>query len=157
MVKELIRKATQEDVEFLIANVREEDIEEIDALDGSTIRDALEETPNLLDNSEVWEVDGKVVAMFGVTPVEDHAGVGVIWMLATGEFEQYSKMFAIRCKRVVEKMISGYEYIFNYVHTKNENSIKWLEWLGFKMNDPEPIGHKGAMFTRFEMRKCAIQ
>ncbi len=157
MVKELIRRPTQEDVEFLIANVREEDIEEIDALDGSTIRAALEETPNLLDNSEVWEVDGKVVAMFGVTPVEDHAGVGVIWMLATKDFHKNVRRFPARSKEVIANAIAKYDFIFNYVHTKNTKSIKWLEWLGFKMNDPEPIGHKGAMFTRFEMRKCAIQ
>lgn len=157
MVKELIRKPTKDDVEYLIDHVRPEDIEEVDAFDGSTIRESLEQTPNLLENSEVWEVDGKVVCMFGVTPVEEYEGVGLIWMLATSEFEQYSKMFAVRCQKVVEKMVDGYEFIYNYVHSKNEKSVQWLRWLGFQTYAPEPIGHKGELFTRFEMKRCAIQ
>lgn len=157
MVKEFIRKATQDDVEFLIANVRPEDIEELNALDGSDVRSSLEETPNLIENSEVWEVEGKVVCLFGVTPVEELEGVGVIWMLATREFNKYSRLFPIRSKEVIADAIRRFDYIFNYVHTKNQKSVNWLRWLGFKMNDPEPIGHTGELFTRFEMSKCAIQ
>ena len=157
MIKELVRKPTQADVEYLIDHVRPEDIEEVDAFDGSTIRKSLEETPDLLNNSEVWEVDGKVVAIFGVTPIEEYEGVGLIWMMATSEFEQYSQMFAVRCKNVVEKMIEKYEFIYNYVHSKNVKSIAWLQWLGFKTYDPMPFGPRNELFTRFEMKKCAIQ
>jgi hypothetical protein len=158
MIKELIRKPTQDDVEYLIDHVRPEDIEEVDAFDGSTIRESLEATPDLLENSEVWEVDGKVVCMFGVTPIDEfEQKVGMIWMLATPDFDKYSRMFAVRCQKVVEKMVSGYEFIYNYVHSKNEKSVAWLRWLGFKTYDPEPLGPRGEMFTRFEMKRCAIQ
>lgn len=151
MIKEFVRQATLDDVEFLIENIRPEDVEELDALDGSTVRKALDETENLLENSQVWEVEGEMVCMFGVTPLQDDDEVGVIWMLATTEFEQYSMMFAARCKKVVEKMLSGYEYVFNYVHSKNVKSIRWLKWLGFHICDPEPLGKKGATFHRFEI------
>lgn len=157
MIREIVRKPTQDDVEYLIDHVRPEDIEEVDAFDGSTVEQSLREIPDLLENSEVWEVDGKIVAMFGVTPVKEYEGVGVIWMLATSEFEKYSKMFAVRCKKVVENMIDGYEFVYNYVHSKNEKSIEWLQWLGFKTYEPLRMGPKGEYFTRFEMKRCAIQ
>lgn len=157
MTKEIVRKPTMEDVEYLINHVRPEDIEEVAAFDGSTIRKSLEETPDLLGNSEVWEVDGKVVAIFGVTPIEEYEGVGLIWMMATSDFEKYSMMFAVRCKKVVEDMIDGYEFVYNYAHSKNEKSIAWLKWLGFKTYDPVQIGPRGEMFTRFEMKRCVTQ
>lgn len=151
MVSEVVRKPDIFDVEYLIDHIRPEDQEEVDALDGSTVEQALEETPDLLGNSFVWEVDGKVVCMFGVTPCEDHEGVGIIWLLATSEFDKYTKMFAIRCKRVFEEVIKDYEYLFNYVYSENKKSIKWIEWLGFTVHDPEPLGREGAAFHRFDM------
>lgn len=157
MSNEFIRKATQADVDYLVANVRHEDIEELDALDGSTVKESLDETPDLLENTQVWEVDGKVTCLFGVTPVEEYEGVGIIWMLATKDFHKNVRRFPARSKEVIANAIAKYDFIFNYVHTKNTKSIKWLTWLGFKMNDPEPIGHKGDLFTRFEMTRCAIQ
>jgi hypothetical protein len=41
--------------------------------------------------------------------------------------------------------------VFNYVYAENKKSIKWLEWLGFKVRDAQPIGINGANFHRFEM------
>jgi len=151
MVKEVVRKPIQDDVEYLIANIRPEDAEEIDALDGSSVRRILDETPDLLKNSLVWEVNGRIVCMFGVTPIKEQEGMGIIWLLATEEFDKYSRMFVVRCKRVFKEVMSKYEYVFNYAHSKNVKSIRWLEWLGFTIQDPEPLGHKGANFNRFEM------
>lgn len=151
MVKEIVRSARESDVDYLVENIRREDEIELYALDGSTIRESLDETPDLIKNSLVWEVDGKLVCMFGVTPVEGHDGAGVAWLLATKEFEKYTKMFAVRCKRVFLEVVKGYDYLFNYIHSENKSSIKWLKWLGFTICDAEPLGNKGANFHRFEM------
>lgn len=156
MVNEIVRKPTKDDVEYIINHIRPEDVEEVDAFSGETIRNVLETTPDLLNKSQVWEVDGRVVCIFGVNPINDMK-MGIIWMLATTEFEKYSRMFAVRCKKVVDEMIDGFDFVLNYVHSKNKKSIEWLSWLGFKIYEPEPVGHKGELFTRFEMRKCAIQ
>ena len=147
MVQEFIRKATPADVEYLIANVRPEDVEEVDAFDGSTIRESLEELPDL-DNTEAWEVDGKVVCLFGVTPVPEYPGTGVIWMLATKEFNKYTRLFPARSKEVIADAVHRYYYIFNYVHSKNEKSVNWLRWLGFECSEPKPMGPRGELFTK---------
>jgi hypothetical protein len=146
---ELVRKPDDLDVRYLIKHARKEDIIEVDALDGSTIEDALNETPNLLENSQVWEVNGKVVCMFGVTPYEERKGI--IWLLATEEFNKYTKMFAVRCKDVFREVISGYDYLFNFVHSENKKSIKWIEWLGFTVHEAKPFGSRGATFHRFDL------
>lgn len=136
----------------MIDHIRPEDVAEVDALDGSTIKRSLDETPDLLDNSMVWEVDGKPVAIFGVTPMKGPMRVGVIWLLGTTEFHKYTRKFARYCKEVFKELIKGYGYVFNYVHNENTVSIEWLKWLGFQIHDGRPLGHKGAIFHKFEMK-----
>lgn len=148
----LVRKPTETDVEYLIENVRPEDVAELDALNGNTIRSALEDTPDLLNTSQVWIVDERPVAIFGVTRCNGPLSVGVIWLLATGEFQKYTRKFARYCKEVFEQMIDGYGYLYNYVHAENKISIEWLKWLGFEINEGQPLGHKGAIFHKFELR-----
>ncbi len=156
---QIVRRPTPEDVEHIIANIRDEDVAEIAALDGGNVRDALNETPDMDKNAFVWEREGKVHAIFGVNPVPDMDKVGVIWMLATKTFDDHFMAFAAACKVVVEHMIENYEYLFNYVYVDNKKSIRWLKWLGFDVKPAEPIGVDGAQFHRFEMvnEKCAMQ
>lgn len=148
---QFVRKPTEADIDFIIENVRLEDVIEMDELDGGNVKEALHETPDIFNNAYVWEKDGKVMCIFGVNPLKEHDGVGVIWMLATKFFDEHSMAFIHACKEVVADMIDKYEYVFNYVYSENRKSIKWLKWLGFDVKDPEPIGHKGANFHRFEM------
>jgi hypothetical protein len=93
--------------------------------------------------------------MYGINPTGKK--VGVLWMLATDEFENHTKDFVHECKVVFNRLIQDYDYLFNYVHSKHEKAIKWLKWLGCKVYDPEPVGIKGDLFCRFEVGKCVIQ
>jgi hypothetical protein len=148
----IVRKPTEEDVEYLIEHIRPEDAAEIDALDGSTIRDSLNETPDLYNCSQVWEVDGKPVAIFGVTPQPGPYPTGVVWLLATSDFHKHTREFAGNCREIMKNMIKGYGYLFNYIHAENRVSIRWLKSLGFTILDGIPLGHKGAIFHKFEMK-----
>lgn len=148
---QVFRRPTPEDIEFIIQNIRDEDVEEINAIGGGTVREALTSTANLETNSWVWERDGQIHAIFGVNPVPDSKGIGVVWMLATKSFDDHLFAFTAVCREVVEQMIKGYDYVFNYVYEENRKSIKWLEWLGFTIRDAEGIGVDGAKFHRFEM------
>jgi hypothetical protein len=153
MVQNVIRQPTQKDIDHISQNARREDIEELDALDGTNVADALASTPYLFENSQVWEVEGKPICIFGVNPLEQFNSVGVIWLLATEDFQKYARLFAVKCKNVTNQMIENYDYVFNYVHAENEVSIKWLQWLGFTVHDPEPLGKDGANFHRFDIDK----
>lgn len=152
MFKPLIRRPTQKDVEHIIKNIRPEDEVEVNALDGSTVRQCLEETPGLFQNSYVWEVDGKPVCIFGVTRQDGPLSSGVVWLLAAKDFHKYTRKFARACRDVFNEVIKGYAYLYNYIHAENKVSIQWLKSLGFDILDPTPIGHKGASFHKFEMK-----
>lgn len=148
---QIIRRPTMADIDFLIDNIREDDVIEIKAMCNLSVRDVLEDTPNLDKNAYVWEKDGKVIAIFGVTPVDDRKNVGVVWMLGTTFFDNYFVTFIRECKNVFEQVVKDYDYVFNYVYTENKKSIEWLKMLGFKVRDAEPIGINGSNFNKFEM------
>jgi len=151
MVDHVVRRPTDEDIDHIVDNIREADIEELEALDGTTVRESLDRIEDIENTSHVWEVEGKVMCIFGVVPQPGPLSSGVIWMLATEDFHKYAKIFARGCQDVVSDMINGYSYLFNYIHSENKVSINWLKWLGFKVNDPIPVGHEGANFHKFEM------
>ncbi len=155
---QIVRRPTAADIDFLVDNIREDDLAEVKAMGGKTVRQCLNET-DLENTSWVWEHDGKVMCIFGVNPVENSDRVGAIWMLATKFFDDHFMIFASACKPILMDILKGFRYVFNYVYVENSKSIKWLSWLGFKIRQAEPIGVNGANFHRFEMwnEQCAIR
>lgn len=145
----VIRRPTLLDTFYIAENARQADKEECYLLSGKPLMETFNETEGLYLNSWVWEVDGKVICIYGVTPWEDKKGV--IWFVATDEFDKRKDTFRVFCKEIVGEMSEGYDYLFNYVHTKHKKAIKWLKWLGFKLLEPEPIGLNGEMFCKFEV------
>lgn len=152
---QIIRRPTSADIDFIVENIREEDVIEVKAAGGKSIRECITDIPNLEENSWVWEYDQKPVCIFGVNPF-GRPGEGLIWMLATTLFDDHFMVFAVACKSVVEDMVRPFKYVFNYVYVENRKSIRWLKWLGFTVREPEPVGVNGAMFCRFEMESSDV-
>ncbi len=145
----VIRRPTIFDVDYLCENAREADKKEAYLLSGRSLRESFEDTPGLYENSFVWEMNGKLVCMYGVTPWKDDENV--IWFLATDEFDKYKNIVRRHSKRVFEELIKGKKNLFNYVHAEHPTALKWLEWLGCDIHIAEPIGLGGAMFCKFEV------
>lgn len=146
----IFRKPDENDIKFFDKNARQSDKDEVFLFSGRTIGETLSETPNINKDADVWIVDGKPVAIFGVTTFgEDN---NVIWMLATDDFDKYAKMFRVKCREVFGKMIEGHDYLYNFVWYKHKKAIKWLRWLGAEISDPLPIGLNNELFCKFEIK-----
>ena len=68
--------------------------------------------------------------------------VGVPWLLGTNEMREAGKPLIALGKRFVDFMLTECERLENYVHESNEKSIRWLEYLGFTIDEPKPFGDK---------------
>jgi len=147
----IIRRPTLEDIDFLAKNARELDKKEVFFSSGMNIDDILKSTPNILNDCYVWEINSKLVAMYGIS--NWGGDNNVIWMLATDEFDKYKNIFRRDCKKIVKEMVNGKNYVYNYIWCEHRKAIKWLKWLGFTILDPEPIGINGELFCKFELRK----
>lgn len=144
--------AAPEHVVELLPNVRQADIDEIDAASNRAVEDALYDGLRR-SNGYAWAglADGEVVCIFGIAPLGLLSETGVPWMIGSTLIEQHSRAFLKRSRRYVRGMCSLYPTLVNYVDDRNAAAKEWLAWLGFKLHDPQPYGKNGMPFRKFTM------
>lgn len=133
--------------------MRDEDVAEVWASSRSTPLDAI--THSLSQSVEAWTatVDGRPEVIFGVADVNILTAMGAPWLLGTDAVVKHNRQFLRRSIWWREKLFSNYETLRNFVHEDNVVSKRWLEWLGFTLFDPMPIGSSGEKFRLFELRR----
>jgi len=106
-------------------NVREIDLEEIEAVSGRKFDDVLLETMGqcvtLIDSS------GTVLGIGGVE-AERH----IVWLVTTTAIETRKIEFLRFSKKYLEKLLEIHGYLRNVAYLKNKLHIDWLTWLGAK-------------------------
>lgn len=93
-------------------------------------------------DAEAWtavDQDGAVVAMFGCRPADDVPGYAVPWMLAAPEIEQHGRALLREGRARVAGWLERYERLVNGVHPDNVRTIRWLERIGFVVDEPQAI------------------
>ena len=97
-------------------------------------------------------VDGKAFAILGVGARTLFAEHGSPWLLGTDAITEHQNWFLRETRRQVLIMLGRHQFLENWVDARNSTSIKWLEWLGFSLDEPAPFGVAQLPFRRFEMR-----
>lgn len=152
--RSVVREATLSDIDYLSENIRECDKQEIWAMSNSTPHQAFLIGYNNSDTPYVVELDGKAIAMFGVSGRK--GDVGIPWMLATDGIKKMRKEFLIECKPHLEAMHKDYPLLTNFVWEKNTTHIVWLKWLGFTFGEIIPLGVDGENFIQFYKVKLNV-
>ena len=143
-----VTRPTMGDVEYVIKNLRGDDLREILASHGPAAFTSIRNTV-LDDDTLVGKVDGRPVCLFGVTPRTLIGNGGVIWLVGTDDLVFHKIAFLKRNKPWVELMLRKYGTLENYVDVRNRVAIRWLGWLGFEFDEPEPYGVMRKPFMRF--------
>lgn len=139
-----IRRATEEDILYIAANLRESDRREIWA----SHRRRPEELPESCRDVEVWAALADTpVCIFGCNAEES---CGVPWLLATDEVLNHRVQFLRISRHICREWLRKHKVLTNFVHAENELCILWLNWLGFEF--PETAELNGEKFLRFEKR-----
>lgn len=93
------------------------------------------------------------MGMWGVIPDGKFPQAGRIWMLGTDELVQDSRnrvRFLKECKRELERMLTQYDVLWNYMDARNVVHKNWLEWMGFTFIAERPnYGTEGRLFLEF--------
>lgn len=137
----------------MAASLRAADYNEIVAAAG--IEDAEEALLQCLDVSLVskaWIVGGRVACLYGLAGnmVSD---VGRPWLLSTDLVREHRLQFLRGSRRELRWMLSVYPVLENYVDCRYVAAIRWLRWLGFRLDEPISAGPQGMLFQRFELRR----
>lgn len=140
------------DALYVGARLRDADRAEVLALTGRDPTQVLRES--VMDSAMAWAgcVDGLPACLFGVVPVSLAGVTGTPWLLGTDVVLGYSRAFLRRNKEYVGQMLAAFPILRNVVDARNEVSIQWLKWLGFKIDPAMPMGVDGLPFHPFEMR-----
>lgn len=119
---------------------------------GRTLPDALAYAARI--SSEIWagRVDGDLVALWGVGAIQPLSGIGAPWLVATDRLNDVAIPFLRRNKANLDRLRQSYDVLRNVVYAENTSAIRWLKWMGFKMQDPRPFGPLNKPFRQFEWR-----
>ncbi len=151
MVCHKIIQATDEHVSLIAPYVRTPDRDELLASTGCRPETALRSGLRFSSHAMTGFVDGEAVCMWGVVEESLIGNVGVPWMVGTSRLDQCAMTFLRYCRVPVMEMLQTYDNLFNYVDARNKKAIRWLRWLGFKIEDPRPYGVMNLPFHRFTM------
>ncbi|GBQ07897.1 hypothetical protein [Saccharibacter floricola] len=86
------------------------------------------------------------IALFGVAPQCD---VGIPWLVGTPSLIHHQKAFLRETRFWVRQWQKRYPLLMNHVDASYSQAIRWLSWLGFQIEPPQPTGLNGALFCRF--------
>ena len=154
-----IVQADPMDALVLAPRLRKPDVVEVTAM-GSTPFKALMQSFEL-PNAEVYTIletksetqESKVIAMFGVADSVEVPEYGVPWMLASSDLEDYSRPFLRYCKDWIKKLEDKYDVLYNMVHCKNAQGMRWLQWCGFDIKTSRTYGAGSEDFYLFIREK----
>lgn len=93
--------------------------------------------------------DGHVICMFGIGRRSQLSEVGVPWLVGTDRIYPHQRRFARQSRDYYARFERAFPKMENYVLAENTVTVRWLKWLGFDMDEPEPMGFSRAPFIRF--------
>ena len=99
----------------------------------------------------VATIDGRPVAVYGLSMLDHHGTFGCPWAVFTTHMRKYPKLLMRRSQDIVSRWKKMFPFLENYVDTRNKRSIRWLKRLGFEMKETVNT-EAGDQFMRFEMR-----
>lgn len=151
--KLILKQAEESDIEYLAANLRQGDINEIKASNGLAPKEALKFG---ILNSQFCSVaihDGTPCAIFGLVRTGEKEGC--IWMLGTDYLDKIKVCFSRTSKWMIKIFLGNYPMLYNYVHVENSKAIELLTWLGAKFEIEAPYGAEGRMFHKFSIERVS--
>lgn len=153
MIDARIVPATADHIAEILPRVRQADIDEFLAINGSAPEQVLLTGLKISTFACAGLINGRVMTIFGVAPGSMIGGTGTPWLVGTDDLERYQRTFLRRCGNVVNAMLSVYPYLENYVDERNHVAKAWLHWLGFRLEEAAPFGVKGLNFHRFHLER----
>lgn len=152
MVKYVI--PTKEQLLYIADHLKKDDYREIVGLSGRTgIRDNLLLCARCSQWARVALFDGVPVAAFGVYPTSPFERKGCIWMLTTETTQRHKIYVGKQSMAGIKALLQDWDVLWNYVDAGNVQTIQWLEWMGAKVAEPEPLPSYGCLYRYFEFRR----
>lgn len=135
----------------LAGNLRQSDLDEINATSELTPMHALVESVRVSERGWIITVDGEPVCIFGAAPSGIPNG-GIVWMLGTPRMDERRVALSI-CRNFrpyLDELHKLWPVLWNRIDARNQKSMDWLTWGGFRLIEAHPNhGREGRLFFTF--------
>jgi len=148
-----MRTATAEDISAVRANVRAENLAELEVV-GLGLDEVLDWSLNNSVEALCGVIDGEPVCLFGVSCTED-PGIGCPWMVGSNAIDRHRVAFLRASRAKVDEWLTHWPVMMNWVDARNTRGLRWLRFLGFEIQDPIPMGESGLEFHLFSKKREA--
>ena len=140
-------------IDDMADNMHQVDIAEINAVMLPSMRDPREVLADAIASADFavggFDAFGRMVMVFGVTPVSLTSDIGRPWLLRHRDAPRFRRAYVADSSRYIALMAERYRLLENYVSAENNESIRWLKRNGFTIEQPLPVGLNGEMLSRF--------
>jgi len=133
-------------VRQMAPRLRAADTAEVWAARHWTPLEALEQSVALSPMPRALLINGQPAAAWGVEPIARLAGVGCSWLLGTDLVASHPMIFWRTCKAELERMLTVWRVVLNWIQFEYQASIRWARRLGFRVDEPRPFGPDGVLF-----------
>ena len=101
--------------------------------------------------------DGEIICMFGCGAKTLTTNVGVPWMLGTNKLADpvIGRNFLRGSVAYIRRLKKRFSTLENYVDARHMDAVRWINWLGFEVSDPEPYGVSQLPFHRFSYERSS--
>lgn len=151
MTEHILRRATLDDCVSVARNARPADCIEFRDLGYRDMHDAMLHARATDPEMLAGLVNGAPICVWGCTTLDALAQEGRPWMISTPGVERHAALFARVSRDVMSGWQSTHRALSNFVHPDNRRAIRWLRWLGFRVDDTtQPFGRLSRPFLRFQ-------
>jgi hypothetical protein len=141
--------ATLDHVPIMLATCRER---ERAAYEEFTHNRAQEHLCQMIRNSaEAWTgfIDDDLVCLLIISRGSIIGDSVTVWLHTCVAADEHPLVFVRHSQKILAKLRERYHYIYGVVQADNEQSMRWLRWLGFQFDPPE-------VFNGYWLRKFSM-
>lgn len=144
------RPARVEHIPELVDNIRRADFDELTASYPADVTTQMIASLSVSVNaSAAFGAQGELLCLFGVSPYAMMGETAAPWLIGTNALPRYPQALVKGAYRYLGWIEQFYPALLNFVDARNTLSIKWLQRMGFTIDEPQPFGHKRLPFHRF--------
>ena len=151
MVNIEVADATDEHCIFIAEHIREQDLKEITSSMPLTAYEIIKSSVNFSKEPKTLLLNNEPAVIGGIGSISiADSRHGVPWLLSTAAVQIYPLVFIRQIKRYFSTQRHHYDFLENYVHEDNDVSIRFIQVMGYKLEDKaKPFGWKQENFYRF--------
>lgn len=156
MGKDKIINPMQEHIDMMKGFLSEENEREAQASSGITADEALQKAFKGSNICYMGLSNNKPFICFGVIPYSVLSTTGVFWLMHTKDITKRRITVLRKSLVYINKMLSKFDMLENWVYHKNVLTIKWIKWCGFELEKLKPHGVKKELFHKFWIKRKGI-